>query len=365
MYNKKIMIDFRHISKMTGFASVLVMILEAIDTIDREFFLLTNNENIIFNKYLKNNKKIKFVHTNITPFSLRQNVEIPLILKKYEIDMFHTINFDIPLFMFLCPKCQLISTIHDLIPHTHKHLHKRSLIKRIYFNFMYKACANLSDKIITVSNYTKNEIVKYLKTDPKKIVVIHNSYLGRKSFSKKNTEFSKPVKLFFLGNNFEHKNILAVIKAVKLLKDKNIEVLFNIAGLETCYTNIMKEYINENNLQNNVKILGKISQEQSETLYKTSDIFVFPSLIEGFGIPLIEAMSYGLPVISSNKTVMPEIVGDAGILIDPTPENFAEKIEFLIKNNDKVKELIQKGYERINVFSQDKFTQKILEVYLN
>lgn len=355
MSDKKIMIDFRHISAQTGFSSVLKMILQAINEDNREYFLLINNDKFNFNEYLTKNKNIRFIYTKSKPFSITQNCEIPLVLRQYKIDIFHTINYDVPLFMFLCPKCKLISTIHDLIPYTHKHLHKRSFIKYIYFDFMYNACAKLSDKILTVSEYSKNEIVKHLNINPNKVEVIYNSYIGKDAFQKDKTEFSNPVKLFFIGSNFEHKNILAVVKAVKLLKDKGIETTFNIAGLETVYTDVIRKFVAENNLQENVRILGKIPNDKVEELYKTSDIFVFPSLIEGFGIPLLEAMNYGLPVISSNKTVMPEVIGAAGILIEPTSENFAEKIEYLINNPDSEKELIKKGYERIKYFSQKKF----------
>ena len=363
--SKKVIIDFRHISAQTGFASVLKMILQAINQDTKEYYLLINNDEFNFENYLTQNRNIKFVYAKSKPFSLTQNIEIPLLLRKYDIDIFHTINYDIPLFMFLCPKCTLVSTIHDLIPYTHKHLHKRSFVKYLYFDFMYNACAKLSDKILTVSDYSKNEIVKHLKVNPDKVEVIYNSYIGKDNYKKEKTDFSKPVKLFFIGSNFEHKNILTVVEAVKMLKAKGIETLFNIAGLETVYTDIIRKYITENNLQENVKILGKISNEQVEELYKTSDIFVFPSLIEGFGIPLLEAMNYGLPVISSNKTVMPEVVGDAGILIEPTSENFAEKIEYLINNPQFIEELTQKGYKRIKNFSQEKFNENLLNFYKN
>lgn len=361
MSTKRTMIDFRHISANTGFSSYLRMILSALNETEREFYLLINDNNFDFTQYLTNNKNIKFIYAKSKPFSLKQNIEIPLLIRKYGIDIFHTINYDVPLFMFLCPKCRLVSTIHDLIPYTHKHLHKRSFIKYIYFDFMYNACAKLSDKILTVSEYSKNEIIKHLKVNPKRVIVIHNSFIGKNLPNKDKIEFGNPAKLLFIGSNFEHKNILAVVKAVKILKEKNINVIFNIAGMETVYTDVLRDYISKNNLQGNINILGKIPADKVEELYENSDIFVFPSLIEGFGIPPLEAMNYGLPVISSDKTVMPEVIGDAGILIEPSAENFAEKIEYLINNPDFANELVKRGYERIKEFSQSKFSEKYIE----
>ena len=90
---------------------------------------------------------------------------------------------------------------------------------------------------------------------------------------------------------------------------------------------------------------------------------VFPSLIEGFGIPLIEAMNYCLPIISSNKTVLPEILGDAGILIDPSPENIAEKIEYLINNPTIAQIFVERGLKRKDLFSDDIFINNIIQFY--
>ncbi len=365
MFDKRIMIDFRHISAQTGFSTYLIMILKAINSINEEIYLLINDDSFDFNQYLTNSNNIKFVYAKSKPFSLKQNIEIPLLLKKYNISIYHNINYDIPLFMFLCPNCKLISTIHDLIPITHKHLKKRGIIKNIYFEIMHRMCVLLSDKILTVSEYSKNEIIRHLKVNDEKVIAFHCSFRGKDIPQRTNLLFNNPLKLFFIGNNFYHKNILTAIKAVEILKNKDIHTELNIAGKETNYTDELKDYVLKNKLSQYVNFLGKISDQKVDELYKSSDIFIFPSLIEGFGSPLLEAMNYGLPIISSNKTVMPEVVGNAGILTEPTPESFADKIEYLINNPTKAQELVQRGYERIKEFSQEKFNAKILEVYYN
>lgn len=363
MIDKKIMIDFRHIPNNTGFSSYLKMILSAINTVDREFYLLINDDSFDFSPYLTNNKNIKFVYAKSKPFSISQNWEVPLIIRKYKIDIFHAINYDVPLFMFLCPKCTLISTICDLIPILHKNIHKRSLIKTIYFEVMYRACVKLSYKLLTISEYSKNDIVNYLKVDKDSVTTIYCSYNGKELHQKEDVKINNPVTLFFIGTNFEHKNILVLVEAVKILKEKGISAILNIAGKETSYTDRIRDYVKEYNLEDSVQIHGKVTDEQAEVLYKTSDIFCFPSLVEGFGIPPLEAMNHGIPVISSNKTCIPEVVGDAGISIEPTAKNYAEKIEFLVNNPDTVKNLVKKGYERIKEFSQKNFDEKILGVY--
>ncbi len=363
MYSKRILIDFRHIDKKNGFSTYLIMILKAIDSVDREFFLLVNENDFDFDEYIKTNKNVKFIKAKSKPFSFSQNYEIPLLIKRNKIDLYHAINYDIPLFMFLAPKCKLIATIHDLIPIVNKNIHKRSIIKNIYFEIMFRLCSFLSDRILTVSEYSKNDIVKYLKVNPNKVTAFHCSFRGKEIPEKTDFTLHKPLRVFFIGNNFEHKNILAGIEAAEILKNKNIGIVFNIAGQRTQYTDELENYIKEHNLEETVNISGKISEAAVDELFKTSDVFLFPSLAEGFGSPLLEAMNYGLPIVSSNKTVMPEVIGDAGILTEPHPENIAEKIEFIIHNPQVVSNLAQKGYERMQSFSQEKFNKNILSVY--
>ena len=363
--SNKILIDFRRIADNTGISSYLKMILKAINEDDNVYFLLLNekDKNFEFSKYV-NTDKIKLIFCSSKPFSLKSNIEIPMLINKYKIRLFHSTHFDIPLGIIFCPNCNLVSTIHDIIPLKYSQYYKTSIIKYLYFILMYNACAILSKKIITVSNYSKADLINYLHVKKDKISVIYNSYdlknLELKTAKNKGLGL---IKLFFVGTNFEHKNINEVIKAVKILKDRGYNILFNIAGAERAYTNILQNTIKELQLNENVKILGKVSDEDLDKLYKISDIYVFPSLVEGFGIPLLEAMNYELPIVSSNKTCLPEIVGAAGILIDPTAKNFAEKIEFLINNPKKVENLVARGRERITDFSQDKFNSLMLSLY--
>ena len=359
--NNRILVDCRWIVANNGFASVIKMILKAIDSQEHKFYLLINSnaKNFNFNQYISDSNKFELVIVKSKPFSIMQNFEIPFLIKKYNINIFHTLNYDIPLFRF--SKFKLISTIHDLIPITNKNLHKRNIIKTLYFEIMYRLCAIFSNKIITVSNYSKNEILKYLPCKEDKIRVIYNSYLPRRIIQLPNSNNS--LQLLFVGSNFEHKNIHVVIEAIKILKDKSKIVNFNIVGGKYKYTKYLESLISKYQLEDQIKILGKVEEKELIKLYCSADIYVFPSLIEGFGIPLLEAMDYGIPVISSNKTVMPEIVGDAGILIEPIAENFAKSIELLRDNSLLKEELVKKGHERVKNFSQERFNFEMLSFY--
>lgn len=358
----KILIDFRHIAGRNGFSSVLKMILNSIKTDNSRNYFLLINENTDLSDEIKDNPNIQTLYAKSKPFSFMQNIEIPLIMLKNKIKILHAVNFDIPFFIFCVPKYKLISVIHDLIPIKYTDINKQSLIKKIYFNFMFRLCGFLSQTIITVSEYSKKDIVEFLKIKKDKVIVIHNSFEPKINNNEQKTQNDIPT-LFFAGNNFAYKNIGVVVDAVKILKDENIRVNFNIAGRPTEYTQYIKQKVKEYNLEEQVKIFGMVSDEKLKELYNTADIYVFPSLLEGFGIPLLEAMSVGIPVISSNKTCLPEIAGDAAILIDPTPENYAREIKNLIENKAKAQELVANGYERIKNFSQKVYNEKLMETY--
>lgn len=363
--SKKILIDMRHINERNGFAAYLKMIVKAVSDCNYDIFFLVNDDGFDFSPYYTESKNIKLIYAKSKPYSFWQNVEIPLIVRKNKIDILHWTNFDIPVFFRLfCPKSVLLSTIHDLIPINYSDKYKRNIFKFLYFKLMFEFCAKISDEIISVSEFSRQEAISVLKINPDIIHTVHCSYKGKLSAEKGvRPKPNSNYKLFFIGNNFPHKNIEVVIDAVKILKDKNICVEFNIAGMETVYTNFLKQKINDCNIGDRVKILGKIPDSEVERLYKESDIFVFPSLVEGFGSPLIESMNFGLPIISSNRTVMPEVIEDAGILTNPDAEGFAKGIEQIINDDNLRVDLIKKGYKRLEHFSDENFKSGILEVY--
>ena len=158
--SNKILIDFRRIADNTGISSYLKMILKAINEDDNVYFLLLNekDKNFEFSKYV-NTDKIKLIFCSSKPFSLKSNIEIPMLINKYKIRLFHSTHFDIPLGIIFCPNCNLVSTIHDIIPLKYSQYYKTSIIKYLYFILMYNACAILSKKIITVSNYSKADLI--------------------------------------------------------------------------------------------------------------------------------------------------------------------------------------------------------------
>ncbi len=358
---KKILIDGRRINDKTGFASYLRSIIISVAQSEEKFYLLLNTGCSLEKfPYLSGCGNIGYIYVKSKPFSFMQNIEIPYIIYKNKIDVFHSINYDIPIFIKQAG-CSLISTIHDIIPLKYPEYYKSNPAKDVYLRFMYGLCARISDLILTVSDYSKEDIASYFHIKRDKIKVIYNSYIPKYQHKK---QISRGIKtILSVGTNFKHKNILPVIEAVKILKEKGIEIKYNIAGAERDYTNVLRKAVSDWGLESLVKIWGGVADETLDDLYESADYYVCASLAEGFGIPLLEAMNYGLPVISSNKTVMPEVVGNAGILTEPDAKNFAESIELLINSPDLASELISRGYERIKEFSPEIFKKSILSEY--
>ena len=275
---EKLLIDFRRYFDKTGLSAYLKMILNAITNDNKNYFILVNDCDVEKMRKELNCDNITIISAKTKPFSLQSNIEIPFIIIKHKITHFHAIHFDIPLFIFLT-KCKLISTIHDIIPLKYSKFYKTNFVKKIYFNLMYRVCGFLSNNILTVSNYTKQDLVEYLKIPSEKIVVIYNSFRPptiNNILQSKNTD---SYRILFVGSNFEHKNILSVVEAVKILKGKNINIHFDIAGAKKNYTNVIKDYIKINALEPNVKIWGKVSDKQLNELYNNANCYFFPSVV--------------------------------------------------------------------------------------
>lgn len=154
-------------------------------------------------------------------------------------------------------------------------------------------------------------------------------------------EFLKIPTILYVGNDYPHKNLKRLRLACDKLRDEGFK----------------------NNL---ILITGFISEKELDDLYKSTNLFVFPSLYEGFGLPPLEAMKRGLPVVASDATCVPEVLGDAALYFNPLDiDDMAEKIKKVLADNNLRELLIQKGFEQIKKYGWPKMTQETIEIYLN
>lgn len=236
-----------------------------------------------------------------------------------------------------------------------------------------------ANKIITISNSSKNDLLKYYGLNEKKVKVIYPGYDKERfklSLSAiKSQEIAIKYKLpqsyvLFVGTLQPRKNLITLIKALEKLKstkDKysNLELVI-IGKKGWIYDKILKE-IDNAKIKNQIKMIGFVADQDLPYLYQKASCFILPSLYEGFGLPVLEAMSVGVPVVVSNSSSLPEVAGKAGIYI------FPQELESLIKGIDKALSLnpqekeaiIRSGLEQAKKFSWDKCAKEILSVLLS
>lgn len=233
-----------------------------------------------------------------------------------------------------------------------------------------------SDVIVTVSNSAKEDIIKYYgKKYKNKIKIVEpgvNLDKYKQEFSTEYTEevlFKLGIKkndefMFTIGTLQKRKNILNIIRAFNRYKENNSKLKLVIAGNPgDNYQEIINEY-NSSKYKNDIKILNYISEEEKIVLYKNAKIFIFPSLYEGFGMPIVEAMATGISVITSNISSMPEVLGDAGILVNPySIEEISKAIEKYDTNEKLRKESVEKGYIQCQKFTWENSAKKLEKIY--
>jgi len=261
-----------------------------------------------------------------------------------------------------------IVTIHDLLP---IHFNYKDSLQRIlqtnYFKYVLPAILKKARKIVTVSDCTKNDIIKFFKISEDKIIRIYNGYDNRKLYYRKNAKnyiyekYQIRNYLLAVGASYPHKNYDTLIKATSLISDKNTSLI--IAGGRNEYRNYLKKLTRELNLADKVLFIDYVSQEDLPYFYSAAKCLVYPSLYEGFGLPPLEAMACGCPVITSNTSSLPEVVGDAGVMINPySIEEIAKAIDMVLSNENLRKEMIEKGLKQAQEFSWRKTAEEIYKV---
>jgi glycosyltransferase involved in cell wall biosynthesis len=292
---------------------------------------------------------------------------LPGRIKKMKLDVFHEPCFIPPVFK----KCPTVITVHDvshrIVPHCF------TLKNRLYIDMLLGKSLQAADSIITVSESSKNDIISNYKVSAKKIRVIYEGVNDR--FRKKsNSEEIEDTKRFYnIKGNFilnislitPRKNLVSLIRAFYLLKkSKKIDYQLVIVGRKGwLYDDIFKEVI-KLKLEEDVVFCGHAPSEHLVHLYNAASAFVYPSLYEGFGLPILEAMACGCPVVTSNISSMPEVCGDAALLVNPKNiEEIAYAVNRVIVDTDLRRDLINKSSERIKFFSWQKAATETLSVY--
>lgn len=281
---------------------------------------------------------------------------LPLLSKKHKPDIYFLIDTQAT----LIKPCKILSTIHDLAEFVvpEKYSKTQAFIRRV----IVKNQVHISDKIITVSNYSKNDICNRFSLKEDSVQVIYNSV-----DICENSSLESPEKYFLYVSEIERaKNLNVLIEAYNELdkEDKDNYVVRVVGKKGNDYDNIIDK-IRRYGLENNVLFYGYISDTELNDLYKKAYAFVFPSLFEGFGLPVLEAMAKGTPVICSNSSSIPEVGGDAVLLFNPRDKHELKNCLLkIIEDTELRKEMIKRGIKQSRKFTKEicaKQTKEVIE----
>ncbi|WP_410507580.1 glycosyltransferase family 1 protein [Methanosarcina hadiensis] len=330
-------------------------------------------------KYQKEiNERIKDIKLNPIEYpKVSKNKEInnavkylvyPYIVKKHvkKNNIKHITSQDLAYILKLVKLERTIVTCHDLIPWVYDN--NRLPTWKLNMRGLKKA-----DRIITVSEYSKNEIIKYVGYSEDQITVIPNAVDHNNYYVKRNRGIVKKLGIsdtekviLYVGSEQPRKNVPFILEAISVLKKKLPEIKLLKVGtpqVPGAREKLLK-LIEVLDIQKEVVFVGYVSEGDLTKYYNAADLFVFPSLYEGFGLPPLEAMACGTPVITSNLTSLPEVVGDSAITIDPYDVNeFAEAMYDLLTDENLRKEMINKGLKRAQLFNWEKSAEETRQVY--
>ena len=285
-------------------------------------------------------------------------------LEELGIDIFHGLSNELP-FNIHKFKGKKIVTIHDLLFLRYPKLYP--FLDRKIYNKKFRHACDQADIIIAISEETKRDIENFYFIPESKIKVVYQSCdeLYNNDFSDLELNNIKvkynlpPNFLLYVGTIEERKNLLTIVKALKQVNEMLV-----VVGKKKNYFNLVKNYLKDNNLEPRVLFLENVENADLPGIYRMAKLFLFPSLYEGFGIPIIEALTSKIPVITSKGGCFPEAGGPNSIYINPTDENeLAEKINLIFSSKEIRNEMVEKGFEYVQKFHPKIITKELMSVY--
>jgi len=299
-------------------------------------------------------------HSSI--YSVREQFEIPYKLHKTKTKWLHSVHYNMPL---LNPSHTVV-TVHDLI-HLKFPQYWPSPIARAYAHFFFFHIIPRAGAILTVSEHTKRDLIELLAIPAERITVTynavdHNRFATRDAQGRSALDRMGLPKDYFLyiGNLKEFKNVQRLVESYKQLKAQRRD----IPSLVMVGRNFIPGFESLLSDTSGVQWIGEIDHERLPALYQHAMAFLFPSLYEGFGLPPLEAMASGTPVMCSNRASLPEVVGDAALMVDPeNSEAMMAAMTRLIDDASLRSELSAKGLKRAATFSWDRLAAQTLAVY--
>lgn len=306
-------------------------------------------------------------------YILWEQILLPFYAQKYGIEVLHCTSNTAPLFVSI----PLFLTLHDVI-FMEKTVGKNTASNYQKFGNLYRKwlvpkIIRKCEKIITISEIEKLNITKILGLNNESVTVVHNGVSGRFGVKMSNEKI-KQVRsqwnletdfFLFLGNVEPRKNVFNTVSAFVLFAEKNSQVKLVITGLNSAFIENILSKIGKKALLSQFVITGFVPEDVLHTLYAEAKVFLYPSLREGFGLPILEAMAFGTPVVTSNISSMPEVAGEAAFLVNPfSVEAIALGMETAYENKSLRQKKIDLGYSRLGMFTWQKTAEQMINLYI-
>lgn len=349
---------------------------------DTEFVVFLRKDG--YEDYVPPDSRFSKVLADYQPYTFVEQFKFLKDLWKQKLDVIHFTNFNLPVLWW----GKYIVTIHDLIHQSHSTFggSTRSylyyLIKKTVYWFAIRWVGFRASRVIVPSIATKDDIVRDLKVDPNKVVVTYEgmdeSMLHRSAQATSNDDeqvltkhnITKPF-LLYVATMYPHKNHHQLIAAFRQLVAAGRDLQLVLVGKVDFFSKKLKESLLGDPIASRIVFPnfntpdGYLPDQELQVFYRHAQVYVFPSLKEGFGIPILEAQAYRLPVVSSNLSCLPEIGGDSVLYVDPlNPSDIKLKVEQLIEDEKLRSDLIEKGMQNITRFSWRTMAQQTFDTYV-
>jgi glycosyltransferase involved in cell wall biosynthesis len=356
----RIVIDARESGTTTGrYVDKLIEYLYKLKP-DFEIIILTKSPRLDYIKKIA--PGFKAVESNFKEFSSAEQLGLFRQLKSLKPDLVHFAMDRQPILY----RGRVIATMHDLTTTRFNNPAKNRLVfksKQQVYKRVLKDVARKSLYVITPSEFVKHDVAQYAKIDESKIFVTYEA-------ADKISAPAEPIKnltsknfIMYVGRPLPHKNLWRLVEAFAQLKPAHPDLRLVLAGKKDGLYEQLERKVKKHGISN-VVFSGFVSEGQLRWLYQNTAAYVFPSLSEGFGLPPLEAMVHGAPVISSNATCLPEINGPAALYFDPLDSrDMAAKINQLLVNPDLRSELIKKGAAQAGKYSWRRMAEQTLDIY--
>jgi glycosyltransferase involved in cell wall biosynthesis len=322
-------------------------------------------------------------------FSPRGQLSLPAFLRREGVDLFHSTNFMAPLRRF---GGRLVLTVHDIIPLKHPEFAPRSKKSRLFpvYRALMRRLVSIADLIIADSEHSRRDLVGFLGVPPAKVQRIYlgvdPKYRPLPPAAREEARRTLGVRgrlALFAGRADPYKNLMTLVKAAEILNRKGSaratgqarsacpagdplreRCVVVVAGAEDPRYPEVSRYVEAAGIARDVVFAGSLGEEELIRLYNAADVLVLPSLYEGFGLPPLEAMACGTPVICADRTSLPEVVGDAGILVDPMDAGaLAAAMKRLFTDDALRRRMVAAGLERAKLFPWRRTAEETLDVY--